>query len=92
MIGWEVQTLHRKNGSEQTMADKESFERTIPFRVDIAGIIDIMGTSLYSRIDTPVRELIQNAADAIMRRRRSDLKFQGRIDVRQDIKAGLLSV
>jgi len=74
------------------MADSETFERTIPFRVDIAGIIDIMGTSLYSRIDTPVRELIQNAADAIMRRRRSDLKFQGRIDVRQDTASGCLSV
>lgn len=42
--------------------------RQIPFRVDIAGVIEIMGSSLYSRVDTPIRELIQNAHDAIMRR------------------------
>ena len=34
--------------------------RQIPFRVDIAGVIEIMGSSLYSRLDTPIRELIQN--------------------------------
>lgn len=67
-------------------------QRTIPFQVDIAGIIDIMGASLYSRHDTPIRELLQNAHDAIMRRRRTDLSFQGRIDVRQDAAAGTLSV
>lgn len=61
-----------------------SWHRTIEFKVDIAGIIEIMGASLYSRPDTPIRELLQNAHDAIMRRRRSDLSFQGRIDVRQD--------
>lgn len=57
--------------------------KRIPFRVDIAGIIDIMGTSLYSRADTPVRELIQNAHDAIMRRRSVDLRHHGRIDIDQ---------
>lgn len=67
-------------------------ERTIPFQVDIAGIIDIMGSSLYSRHDTPIRELLQNAHDAIMRRRRIDLNFQGRIDVALDANAGTLSV
>lgn len=60
------------------------WSREIPFKVDIAGIIEIMGSSLYSHPDTPVRELIQNAHDAIMRRRRKDLEFRGRIDVRQD--------
>lgn len=61
-----------------------SWSRRIPFRVDIAGIIEIMGSSLYSRADTPVRELIQNAHDAVMRRRKRDLTFQGRIDIEQD--------
>ncbi|MEZ6125106.1 MAG: ATP-binding protein [Planctomycetaceae bacterium] len=70
----------------------DSWSRRIPFKVDIAGIIEIMGTSLYSRLDTPVRELIQNASDAIMRRRRSDLSFQGRIDVTQNSAAGTFSV
>jgi molecular chaperone HtpG len=60
------------------------WSREIPFKVDIAGIIEIMGSSLYSRPDTPVRELIQNAHDAVMRRRRKDLEFRGRIDIRQD--------
>ncbi len=65
--------------------------RQIPFRVDIAGIIEIMGSSLYSRMDTPIRELIQNAHDAVMRRRNRDLSFRGRIDIRQDPEQGTLS-
>lgn len=60
------------------------WSREIPFKVDIAGVIEIMGSSLYSRMDTPIRELIQNAHDAIMRRRRKDLDFKGRIDIRQN--------
>ncbi len=64
--------------------------RRIPFKVDIAGVIEILGTSLYSQPETAVRELIQNAHDAIMRRRRNDLGYQGRIDIEQDAEAGLL--
>ncbi len=60
------------------------WQRQIPFKVDIAGVIDIMGASLYSRPDTPIREMLQNAHDAIMRRRRQDLDFRGRIDVSQN--------
>lgn len=67
------------------------WQRKIPFKVDIAGIIDIMGVSLYSRQDTPIRELLQNAHDAIMRRRRRELTFQGRIDVRQAAEQGTLA-
>ncbi len=59
------------------------WSKTIPFKVDIAGIIEIMGASLYSRSDTPIRELVQNAHDGIMRRRQSDLEYTGRIDIRQ---------
>lgn len=61
-----------------------AWRRRIPFQVNIAGIIEIMGTSLYSRPDTPIRELIQNAHDAVQRRRRGDLNYQGRIDIIQD--------
>ncbi|MFM7922655.1 MAG: HSP90 family protein, partial [Planctomycetaceae bacterium] len=67
------------------------WSRQIPFRVDIAGIIEIMGSSLYSRPDTPIRELIQNAYDAILRRRARDLQFRGRIDIQQDAEAGTLT-
>ena len=66
-------------------------QKTIPFQVDITGVIDIMGSSLYSRHDTPIRELLQNSHDAIMRRKRSDLSFQGRIDVQQNASTGQLS-
>jgi molecular chaperone HtpG len=60
-----------------------NWSKTIPFKVDIAGIIEIMGASLYSRPDTPIRELVQNAHDGIMRRRQGDLQYTGRIDIRQ---------
>ena len=65
--------------------------KRIPFKVDIAGVIEIMGTSLYSHPNTPVRELLQNAHDAIMRRRARDLSYHGRIDVLQDASARTLT-
>src|SRR4030095_937816 len=68
-----------------------AWNRRIPFKVNVAGIIEIMGTSLYSRPDTPVRELIQNAHDAILRRRKKDLTYQGRIDITQDGAAHTLA-
>jgi hypothetical protein len=67
------------------------WSRRIPFKVDVAGIIEIMGTSLYSRATTPVRELIQNAHDGIMRRRQRELSYVGRIDLAQDAAVGTLS-
>lgn len=67
------------------------WRRRIPFQVHIAGIIEIMGSSLYSRGDTPVRELIQNAHDAVQRRRRRDLTYKGRIDIVQNPAAHTLT-
>ncbi len=67
------------------------WSKRIPFKVDIAGIIEIMGASLYSRADTPIRELIQNAHDSILRRRQIDLSFTGRITIQQDPEACTLS-
>jgi HSP90 family molecular chaperone len=40
--------------------------RQISFQVDIAGVIEILGSALYSRPDTAIRELIQNAHDSIL--------------------------
>lgn len=57
----------------------------------MAGVIELMGKSLYSNAATPIRELIQNAHDSIRRRRSLDLSFQGEIRVRQDPEAGTLS-
>lgn len=65
--------------------------REIPFQVDMAGIIEILGHSLYSRKDTAIRELIQNGHDAIVRRRASDLGFLGSIRIRLDAEACSLS-
>ena len=63
----------------------------IPFKVDIAGVIELMGSSLYSRPDTAIRELIQNAHDAIQRRRRRDLSYRGAIRIVQDAARGTLT-
>lgn len=68
------------------------WQRTIPFKVDVAGVIHIMGSALYSRPATAIRELIQNAHDAIMRRRRTDLGYQGRIDIIQCPELDVLEI
>jgi molecular chaperone HtpG len=66
--------------------------REIPFKVDMAGIIEILGCSLYSRRDTAIRELLQNAHDAILRRRAQELDFLGAIRVSLNKEAKLLTV
>ncbi|MDF1666573.1 MAG: ATP-binding protein, partial [Planctomycetota bacterium] len=66
--------------------------RELPFKVDMAGIIEILGCSLYSRRDTAIRELLQNAHDAIARRRSTELSFIGRIEVRSSKKDQTLSI
>lgn len=66
--------------------------KTFPFTVDLPGLIDLMGTALYSRPSAAVRELIQNAHDGIVRRRLVDLSFQGAIRFRQDSAAGTLQI
>lgn len=68
------------------------WKRRIPFKVDIEGIIQIMGSALYSRPESAIRELVQNAHDAIIRRRQQDLSYQGRIDIRQIADEGVLEV
>jgi molecular chaperone HtpG len=65
--------------------------REIPFKVDMAGIIEILGCSLYSRRDTAIRELLQNGHDAIVRRRVADLSFLGSIHITMDSSARTLS-
>jgi molecular chaperone HtpG len=66
--------------------------REIPFRVDIAGVIEILGYSLYSRRDAAIRELLANAHDAILRRRAEKLDFTGEIRILQDPQKGTLSI
>ncbi len=50
--------------------------------VDIAGLLKVLGENLYSRPEVAVRELIQNASDAISRRRlQTGDQFSPRIDI-----------
>ncbi len=70
----------------------EYWSKTFPFEVNLPGLIDLMGTALYSRADAAVRELIQNAHDGILRKRMIDLAFQGTIRLRQIPDAGLLQI
>jgi molecular chaperone HtpG len=73
------------------MNSATAWSKKVPFAVDVAGVIEIMGTSLYSQPMAAVRELIQNAHDAIQRRRDVDLTFSGRIDIALDKDAGTLT-
>jgi len=66
------------------------WSRKIPFKVDVAGVIHIMGSALYSRREAAIRELIQNAHDAVMRRRQREIAYQGRIDIVQDRERNVL--
>lgn len=68
------------------------WSRRFPFRVDVAGIIHIMGTALYSRPQAAFRELIQNSHDAIVRRQQLDLNYRGRIHIRQHPELGQLTI
>ncbi|MCE7991574.1 MAG: HSP90 family protein [Roseivirga sp.] len=43
-----------------------------PFQVELSGIIKILSDHLYSRDEVFIRELIQNAADAILARKRQE--------------------
>ena len=50
--------------------------------VDITGLLKVLGKNLYSRPEVAVRELVQNASDAIARRKlQSDTPFSPLIDV-----------
>lgn len=65
--------------------------KTIPFAVDLPGLIDLMGTALYSRPDAAVRELLQNGHDGIQRRMLQELSFQGRLRIVQNPEAKTLT-
>lgn len=69
-----------------------AWSRRFPFRVDVAGIIHIMGTALYSRPQAAFRELVQNSHDAIVRRQQLDLTYRGRIHIRQHPELGQLTI
>ena len=62
-------------------------------RVDLSGLMTVLGAHLYSTPNVAVRELVQNAHDSIVRRRLEDAGFDGgRIEVAGDARAGTLTV
>jgi molecular chaperone HtpG len=62
-------------------------------QVDLSGLMTVLGDHLYSTPTVALRELVQNAHDAITRRRmESDKVFDPRILVRADRDRGTLSI
>lgn len=59
---------------------------TFNFQVNLEGIIDILANHLYSEEKVFIRELLQNATDAITARKKLDPSFEGQIRV--DVIAG----
>ncbi len=49
------------------------------FRVDLRGLVDVLSRHLYSSPRVVVRELVQNAVDAVTTRRRTDPRSPGRV-------------
>lgn len=57
---------------------------TEKFQVDLHGVVDLLSNHLYSSPRVYLRELLQNAVDAITARRAVEADAPGRIDVRVD--------
>ena len=55
--------------------------RRDPFKVDLRGIVDVLSNHLYSSPTVFVRELLQNAVDAITARRVLEPTHQGAISI-----------
>ena len=51
------------------------------FQVHLSGIIDLLSNHLYSGPQVFVRELLQNAVDAISARRNEDPDHEGEISI-----------
>ncbi|CWV12084.1 HSP90 family protein [Listeria monocytogenes] len=46
------------------------------FQVNLAGMIDILSNHLYDEKDVYIRELLQNATDAIRARKKNRFNFR----------------
>lgn len=51
------------------------------FQVNLAGMIDILSNHLYDEKDVYIRELLQNATDAIRARKKIEPALNGQIHV-----------
>ncbi len=57
------------------------------FQVNLAGMIDILSNHLYDEKDVYIRELLQNATDAIRARKKLEPSIEGEIHVSLSGKA-----
>ena len=57
------------------------------FQVDLAGVVDLLSRHLYSGPQVYLRELIQNAVDAVTARRGADPSAPAKIRLRTDAGA-----
>jgi len=62
------------------------------FDVDLPGLLRVFGGHLYADPGVFVRELVQNAHDAIVERRRAEPGLAGRVEVRGDEAAGVVEI
>jgi molecular chaperone HtpG len=62
------------------------------FDVDLPGLLGVLGGHLYADAGVFVRELVQNAHDAIVERRRGEPGHVGRVAVRGDEAAGVVEI
>ncbi|RBQ19237.1 HSP90 family protein [Spongiactinospora rosea] len=62
------------------------------FQVDLRGVVDLLSRHLYSSPRVYVRELLQNAVDAITARRVDDPVAPARVELTVDNGGGLLKV
>ncbi len=58
------------------------------FQVDLRGLVDVLSEHLYSSPDVFVRELLQNAVDALTQRRIHDPSHVGRVEMEVRAPAG----
>lgn len=54
------------------------------FQINLSGLIDLLSNHLYTRPDVFVRELLQNASDAMQARTRLAAEFSGSIELHVD--------
>ncbi len=62
------------------------------FQVNLSGLIDLLSNHLYTRPDVFVRELLQNATDAISARLKLDPDHKGRVDIALDADANAFTI
>lgn len=62
------------------------------FQVNLSGLIDLLSNHLYTRPDVFVRELLQNATDAIRARMQIDAAHEGCINFVIDTAAGAFTI